>query len=162
MKIELKFSIINYIILNKKLTRTMATQNSLSSSPTSAAAIGYLERSDDTPCDRIKNFIDDIGDILSEIDYEHLRKFLQTCSHRAYNFRNQDPMPSLADCMTTMVQDQNTLDPNSKYYHYYNAMIMEFLQRSMTLINADQDHINHLTPKINESLEKFKEFYEQV
>ena len=140
----------------------MATQNSLSSSPTSAAAIGYLERSDDTPCDRIKNFIDDIGDILSEIDYEHLRKFLQTCSHRAYNFRNQDPMPSLADCMTTMVQDQNTLDPNSKYYYYYNAMIMEFLQRSMTLINADQDHINHLTPKINESLEKFKEFYETV
>ena len=160
MKIELKFGIINYIIRNKKLTRTMATQNSLSSSPTSAAAIGYLERSDDTPCDRIKNFIDDIGDILSEIDYEHLRKFLQTCSHRAYNFRNQDPMPSLADCMTTMVQDQNTLDPNSKYYHYYNAMVFEFLQQSLTVINADQDHINHLNPKINESLEKFKEFYE--
>ena len=162
MKIELKFSIINYIILNKKLTRTMATRNSPSSSPTSAAAIGYLERSDDTPCDRIKNFIDDIGDILSEIDYEHLRKFLQTCSHRAYNFRNQDPMPSLADCMTTMVQDQNTLDPNSKYYHYYNAMVFEFLQQSLTVINADQDHILRLNPKINDSLAKFKEFYEQV
>ena len=61
-----------------------------------------------------------------------------------------------------MVRDQNTLDPNSKYYHYYNAMIMEFLQRSMTLINAEQDAIDNLTPKISESLEKFKEFYEQV
>ena len=140
----------------------MVTQNSPSSSPTSTTSIGYLERSSDTPCDRIKNFIDDIGNIISEIDNEDLKKFLQTCIHRAYNFRNQEPMPSLADCMNTMIRDQNTLDPNSKYYHYYNAMIMEFLQRSMTLINADQDHINHLTPKINESLEKFKEFYEQV
>ena len=138
----------------------MATQSSPTSSPTSATFIGYLERSSDTPCDRIKNFIDDIGDIISEIDNEDQVKFLQTCSHRAYNFRNQVPMPSLADCMTTMVRDQNTLDPNSKYYHYYNAMIMEFLQRSMTLINAEQEHIEHLTPKINESLEKFKEFYE--
>ena len=140
----------------------MATQNSPSSSPTSATSIGYLERSSDTPCDRIKNFIDDIGDIMSEIDNEHLVKFLQTCSHRAYNFRNQVPMPSLADCMTTMVRDQNTLDPNSKYYHYYNAMIMEFLQRSMALINAEQDAIDNLSPKISESLEKFKEFYETV
>ena len=140
----------------------MATQNSPSSSPTSATSIGYLERSSDTPCDRIKNFIDDIGDIMSEIDNEHLLKFLQTCSHRAYNFRNQNPTPSLADCINTMVRDQNTLDPNSKYYHYYNAMIMEFLQRSMALINAEQDAIDNLTPKISESLEKFKEFYETV
>ena len=140
----------------------MATQNSPISSPTSATSIGYLERSCDTPCDRIKNFIDDIGNIISEIDNEHLVKFLQTCSHRAYNFRNQDPMPSLADCMTTMVHDQNTLDPNSKYYHYYNAMIMEFLQQSLTLINAEQDAIDNLTTKINQSLVKFKEFYETV
>ena len=140
----------------------MATEHSPSSSPTSATSIAYLERPDDTPCNRIKNFIDNIGDILSEIDNEHLRKFLQTCSDRAYNFRNQNPTPSLADCINTMVRDQNTLDPNSKYYHYYNAMIMEFLQRSMTLINAEQDHIDNLTPKINQSLAKFKEFYEQV
>ena len=140
----------------------MATQNSPSSSPTSAAAIGYLERSDDTPCDRIKNFIDDIGDILSEIEYEHLQKFLKICIQRAYNFRNQVPMPSLADCMNTMIRDQNTLDPNSKYYHYYNAMIMEFLQQSLTVINADQDHILRLNTKINDSLAKFKEFYETV
>tara|TARA_Y100000591_G_scaffold134085_2_gene114982 strand:+ start:1401 stop:1880 length:480 start_codon:yes stop_codon:yes gene_type:complete len=138
------------------------TTNSPSMSPTSATSIGYLERSSDTPCDRIKNFIDDIGNIMSEIDNEHLVKFLKTCSHRAYNFRNQEPMPSLADCMNTMIRDQNTLDPNSKYYHYYNAMIMEFLQRSMTLINAEQDAIDNLNPKINQSLEKFKEFYETV
>lgn len=138
----------------------MATQNSPSSSPTSATSIGYLERSDDTPCDRIKNFIDDVGDILSEIDYEHLRKFLKICIQRAYNFRNQNPMPSLGDCMNTMIGDQNTLDPNSKYYHYYNAMTLEFLQQSLTVIGAEQDHINHLNPKINDSLEKFKEYYE--
>ena len=136
--------------------------NSPSMSPTSATSIAYLERSNDTPCDRIKNFIDDIGHILFTVDNEHLVKFLQTCSHRAYNFRNQVPMPSLADCMTTMVRDQNTLDPNSKYYYYYNAMIMEFLKRSMTLINAEQDAIDNLNPKINDSLDKFKEFYEQV
>ena len=126
----------------------MATEHSPSSSPISATSIGYLERSSDTPCDRIRNFIDDIGDIISEIDNEHLVKFLQTCSHTAYNFRNQEPMPSLADCMNTMIRDQNTLDPNSKYYHYYNAMIMEFLQQSLTLINADQEHINELNTNI--------------
>tara|TARA_B100001063_G_C16759522_1_gene555158 strand:- start:657 stop:1076 length:420 start_codon:yes stop_codon:yes gene_type:complete len=139
----------------------MAT-NSPSTSPTSATSIGYLERSDDTPCNRIKNFIDGIGDILSEIDNEHLEKFLQICSQRAYDFRNQNPIPSLGDCMNTMIRDQNTLEPNSKYYYYYNAMIMEFLQRSMALINANQEHIDHLNPKINQNLEKFKEFYETV
>ena len=138
------------------------TTNSPSTSPTSAAAVSYLERSNDTPCDRIKNFIDSIGDILSTVDNEHLKKFTQICSQRAYNFKNQDPTPSLGDCMNTMIRDQNTLDQNSKYYHYYNAMIFEFLQRSMTVINANQEHIDHLTPKINESLDKFKEFYETV
>ena len=138
------------------------TTNFPPTSPTSATSIAYLERSNDTPCDRIKNFIDNIGDILSTVDNEHLEKFLQTCSQKAYNFHNQDPMPSLADCMNTMIRDQNTLDPNYKYYHYYNAMIFEFLQRSMTLINANQEHIDHLNPKINESLDKFKEYYETV
>ena len=71
-------------------------------------------------------------------------------------------MPSLADCMNTMIRDQNTLDPNSKYYHYYNAMILEFLQRSMAVVDAEQEHIDHLNPKLIESLEKFKEFYETV
>ena len=71
------------------------TTNSPPTSPTSAVAIGYLERSNDTPCDRIKNFIDNIGDILSTVDNENLEKFLQICSQRAYNFHNQVPMPSL-------------------------------------------------------------------
>ena len=141
------------------------TTNSPSTSPTSATSIAYLERSDNTPCDRIKNFIDDIGDIISTVDNEHLVKFLRTCSHRAYNFRNQNPTLSLADCMNTMIRDQNTLEPNSKYYHYYNAMILEFLQRSMTLVNAEQeldmDPVN-LNSKINVSLEKFKEYHETV
>ena len=71
-------------------------------------------------------------------------------------------MPSLKECMTTMIRDQNTLEPDSKYYHYYNAMIMEFLQRSLAVVNANQEHIDDLNPKINQSLEKFKEFYESV
>ena len=157
---------IEYIIPNNTTQYTTPdltmTTNSPSMSPTSATAVTYLERSNDTPCDRIKNFIDSIGDILSTVENEHLKKFTQICSQKAYNFHNQDPMPSLADCMTTMVRDQNTLDQNSKYYHYYNAMIMEFLQRSMTLINANQEHIDHLNPKINNSLDKFKEYYETV
>ena len=138
----------------------METQNSPTSSPTSSTAVHYLERSNDTPLDRIKNFIDDIGDILTTIENEHLVKFLQECSRRAYNFRNQNPMPSLADCMNTMIRDQNTLDPNSKYYHYYNAMVFEFLQSSLRVINAEQEHINHLNSKINDSLAEFKEYYE--
>ena len=139
----------------------METQNSPTSSPTSAAAVDYLERSNDTPLTRIKNFIDDIGDILTTIDNQHLVKFLQLCSQRAYNFGNQNPMPSLADCMNTMIRDQNTLDPNSKYYHYYNAMIFEFLQRSMTVINANQEDIDHLNPNINNALTEFKNYYVQ-
>ena len=143
----------------------METQNfptsSPTSSPTSAAAVDYLERSDDTPLNRIKNFIDDIGDILTTIDNQHLVKFIQLCSQRAYNFGNQNPMPSLADCMNTMIQDQNNLNVNSKYYHYYNAMIFEFLQRSMTVINANQEHIDSLNPKINNALAEFKNYYVQ-
>ena len=142
----------------------MATQSNtaLSTSPTSPIDVFSINSSNDTPCQRITKFIDDIGDILSEIDYEHLRKFLQICSERGYDFKNQTPMPSLAECMTTMIRDQNTLEPDSKYYHYYNAMIMEFLQRSMAVVNANQEHIDDLNPKINDSLEKFKEFYESV
>ncbi len=138
------------------------TTHSRSTSPTSATSIAYLEHSNDTPCDRIKNFINSIGDILSTVDNVHLEKFLQICSDKAYNFKNQNPMPSLADCMNTMIRDQSTLEPNSKYYHYYNAMILEFLQRSMAVVNANQEHIDHLNPKINESLEKFKEYYVTV
>ena len=140
----------------------MATQSSPSSSPTSSVDITILERLNDTPCDRIKNFIDDIGNILSTIDNEHLKKFTQICSQKAYNFHNQDPMTSLADCMNTMIRDQNTLDPDSKYYHYYNAMILEFLQHSMTVINIEQKYIDNINPKLIESLDKFKEFYEPV
>ena len=138
------------------------TTNSPSASPTSATSIAYLERSNDTPCDRIKNFINSIGDILSTVDNVNLEKFLQICSERAYNFKNQNPMPSLADCMNTMIRDRNTLEPNSQYYHYYNAMILEFLQRSMAVVNANQEDIDNLNPKINESLEKFKEYYVTV
>ena len=131
-------------------------------SPTSPMEVFSMTRPNDTPCQRITMFIDNIGDILSEVDNEHLVKFLQICSERGYDFKNQTPMPSLAECMTTMIRDQNTLEPDSKYYHYYNAMIMEFLQRSMGVINANQEHIDDLNPKINQSLEKFKEFYETV
>ena len=132
----------------------------LSTSPTSPIDVFSINNLNDTPCQRITKFIDNIGDILSEVDNEHLVKFLQICSERGYDFKNKTPMLSLADCMTTMIRDQNTLEPDSKYYHYYNAMIMEFLQRSMVAINANQEHIDDLNTKINDSLEKFKEFYE--
>ena len=139
---------------------TAQSNTPLSTSPTSPMDVFSINSSNDTPCQRITKFIDDIGDILSTIDYEHLIKFLQICSERGYDFKNQSPMPSLGDCMNTMIRDQNTLEPDSKYYHYYNAMIMEFLQRSMAVVNANQEHIDDLNPKINDSLEKFKEFYE--
>lgn len=135
------------------------TDNSRSSSPISSIAVTYLERPNDTPCDRIKNFIDDVGDILSEIDYEHLKKFLKQCSYNSYNFRNQTPTPSIANCMNTMLRDKNTLDPNSKYYHYYDAMIYEFLQQSLILIGADKDHVLNLNSKINNALANFKNCY---
>ena len=141
---------------------TIQSNPSPSTSPTSPIDLFSINSSNDTPCQRITKFIDDIGDILSEIDNEHLRKFIRICSERGYDFKNQSPMPSLGDCMNTMIRDQNTLEPDSKYYHYYNAMIMEFLQRSMAVVNAEQEHIDHLNPKINDSLEKFKEFYETV
>ena len=141
---------------------TTQTNTPLSTSPTTPMDVFSINSSNDTPCQRITKFIDDIGDILSTIDDEHLIKFLQICSERGYDFKNKTPMPSLGDCMNTMIRDQNTLEPDSKYYHYYNAMIMEFLQRSMAVVNANQEHIDDLNPKINQSLEKFKEFYESV
>lgn len=141
----------------------MAT-NPPTSSPTSSMDVESLNilYTNDTPCHIITKFIDSIGDILATIDNTDLKKILRLCSERAYNFRNQNPLPSLRDCINTMIRDQNTLERESKYYHYYNAMILEFLQRSMTCVNAKQEHIDDLTPKLIESLEKFKEFYETV
>ena len=137
------------------------SNNLRSTNPSSSTDVELLNNTNDPPCQRITKFIDDIGDILSTVDNTHLTKFIRQCSG-AYNFINITPMPSLADCMDTMIRDQNTLERESKYYHYYNAMILEFLQRCLITTNADQNAINNLTPKLNESLEKFKEFYETV
>ena len=51
-------------------------------SPTSPMDVFSMTRPNDTPCQRITMFIDNIGDILSEVDNEHLVKFLQICSER--------------------------------------------------------------------------------
>tara|TARA_B100001173_G_C15707873_1_gene428904 strand:+ start:440 stop:628 length:189 start_codon:yes stop_codon:yes gene_type:complete len=55
-----------------------------------------------------------------------------------------------------MLKDKGSIaDPILK--HYYDAMLMEFLQRSLAVVNAEREDIDDLDSKIMENFDKFKE-----
>ena len=77
-------------------------------------------------------------------------------SQYAYDFRERRPKLKLADCMMMMLKDKDSIaDPILK--HYYDAMLMEFLQRSLAAVNAEREDIDDLDSKIMEHFNKFKE-----
>ena len=117
-----------------------------------------LKQDDGDVKTRITNFVNDCGDIIKELNFEGFKKFLQITSQNAYNFRQMTPNHSLADCMTIMIRDYNEIkETNSLVGYYYNAMVFEFLQRSLQLINANQEQIDNLDTKIIENFNLFKE-----
>ena len=115
-----------------------------------------LRTSDEPPVVRIKKFIDECSSIIVELDLPTLKLVLQLTSQYAYDFRERRPKLKLADCMMMMLKDKDSIaDPILK--HYYDAMLLEFLQRSLAVVNAEREHIDDLDSKIMENFDKFKE-----
>ncbi len=108
--------------------------------------------------DRVKEYVNETVSTIIELDLSTFKKFLQLTSKCVYNFRQKRPVPKLAECMTTMIKDQEYIQVTDPMIgHYYNAMTLEFLQRSLSAVNAEQEHIDGLDPKIMESFNKFKD-----
>ena len=118
--------------------------------------LAQLCTGDEPPVVRIKKFIDECSSIIVELDLPTLKQFLQLTSQYAYAFREIRPKLKLSDCMMMMLKDKNSItDPILK--HYYDAMLLEFLQRSLAVVNAEREHIDDLDSKIMENFDKFKE-----
>ena len=110
---------------------------------------------------RVINFVNSIHDILETLELPGFKKMLQITTQNAYQFQRipiEEGGPSLADCINTLIRDYNSIkDNHPEVGYYYNAMSLEFLQRSMRAIGADPEHIDALDNKIATEFNKFKE-----
>ena len=110
---------------------------------------------------RVINFVNSIHDILETLELPGFKKMLQITTQNAYEFQRipiEEGGLSLADCMNTLIRDYNNIkDNHPKVGYYYNAMSLEFLQRSMRAIGADPEHIDALDNNIATEFNKFKE-----
>ena len=114
-----------------------------------------LSTGDEPPVVKIKKFINEYC-FANLTDLPTLKLVLQLTSQYAYNFREIRPKLKLADCMMMMLKDRDSIaDPILT--HYYDAMLMEFLQRSLAVVNAEREDIDDLDSKIMEHFNKFKE-----
>ena len=112
-------------------------------SPSSVAFNSVLG---DNPFDKINSFITAIEDILADISNEGFVKILRI-SRRAYNFGDMQPEPSLADCMTMMIRNEEKATEGTKLYYYLKAMVMCMLKDSLEKIDADQETITNIETK---------------
>ena len=110
---------------------------------------------------RVINFVNSIYDILETLELPGFKKMLQITTQNAYGFQRipiEEGGASLADCMNTLIRDYNNIkDNHPKVGYYYNAMTLEFLQRSLRAVGADPEHIDGLDNKIACEFNKFKE-----
>ena len=117
-----------------------------------------------TPPQRIIRFVNSISDILEELELNGFKKMLQITIRNAYEFQRipiEEGGPSLADCINTLVHDYNSIkNTHPRVGYYYNAMCLEFLQRSLLVVGADPEYITELDNKINQEFNKFKGIFE--
>ena len=82
----------------------------------------------------------------------------EICEQRAYNFR-QRPRPfSLANAITEMVADQNSLrESHPKVYYFYDVMVFTFLQKCIRKVDPENGDTNadNLISKIHEAHSQF-------
>jgi len=110
---------------------------------------------------RIDKFVRESSSFLVQLELpdelQLLKKILQITVQYAYKFRQKSPKPKLADCMNIMIKDKVSIqDTNPMLGYYYEVMVLEFLQRSLKVINADPEHIDALDSKITENFLHFK------
>lgn len=117
--------------------------------------LAQLCNGDEKPVVKINKFIGEYC-FANLTDLPTVKQVLRLTSQYAYNFGEIRPKLKLADCITMMLEDKNNWnDPILKYY--YDAMLLEFLQRSLAVVNADREHIDDLDSKIMENFNKFKD-----
>ena len=110
---------------------------------------------------RIDKFVRESSSFLVQLELpdelQLLKKILQITVQYAYKFRQKSPEPNLGECMNIMIKDKVSIqDTNPMLGYYYEVMILEFLQRSLKVINADPEHIDALDSKITEKFICFK------
>ena len=110
---------------------------------------------------RIDKFVRESSSFLVQLELpdelQLLKKILQVTVRGAYQFHQKSTTPKLADCMNIMIKDKVSIqDTNPMLGYYYEVMVLEFLQRSLKVINADPEHINALDSKITENFIHFK------
>ncbi len=110
---------------------------------------------------RINEFVREASSFLVQLELPNelqlLKKILQITVQRAYQFHQKSPMPNLGECMNIMIKDKVSIqDTNPMLGYYYEVMILESLQRSLKVINADPEHVNVLDSKITENFIHFK------
>lgn len=110
------------------------------------------------PKESIVRFVNSISDILEEITFEGFTKMTEICEQRAYNFR-QRPRPfSLANAISEMVADQNSLrESHPKVYYFYDVMVFTFLQKCIRKVDPENGDTNadNLISKIHEAHSQF-------
>jgi len=111
---------------------------------------------DDSTFNKIKNFVETVEDSLDGVSNESLVEFLKTCTYHIYKFQDQCPKPSLAICMETIIADQNKAETDTKLYYFIESMLFVMLIRSLGCVDASQNHIDGIKPKLDLCLEKFK------
>jgi len=117
--------------------------------------LAQLSNGDDQPVVKINKFIGEYC-FANLTDLPTVKQVLRLTSQYAYNFGEIRPKLKLADCMMMMLKDRDSIaDPILT--HYYDAMLMEFLQRSLAVVNAEREHIDDLDSKIMENFNKFKD-----
>ena len=110
------------------------------------------------PKESIIRFVISISDILEEITFEGFTKMTEICEQRAYNFR-QRPRPfSMANAITEMVADQNSLkESHPKVYYFYDVMVFTFLQKCIRKVDPENGNTNadNLLSKMHEAHSQF-------
>ena len=110
---------------------------------------------------RIDKFVRESSSYLAQLELPDelllLKKILQITVQYAYKFRQKSPKPNLGECMNIMIKDKVSIqDTNPMLGYYYEVMVLEFLQRSLKVINANPEHIDALDSKITENFIRFK------
>ena len=113
------------------------------------------------PVERVVNFVIEAAEVIVTLELVGLKRFLQLTSEYAYDFNNISPTISLADCMSIILEDKKKVETNNPIVgHYYQAMLFDFVQRSLSVIGGSQEDIDNMNPKILRSFQEFKECYD--
>ena len=122
-----------------------------SKSPTSI--LENIDQTGNSSFNKIKNFVETIDDSLDQMPHEGCVKILKTCIYHVYQ-KNQHH--TLATCLNAIITDQNKSEQGTKLYNYFESMVFVMLIDSLRQVDAEPNHIQQIKPKLNASIENFK------